>query len=195
VRADVSRDEDAARLTKAAVERFGGVDILVNNAGIELTGLITETSEGDWARLMDVNLKGVFLCTKYAVPEMLRRGGGAIVNNSSINGIRGNTSLVAYAASKGGVVALTMGLAMDYARSNIRVNCVCPGTIETPMLDASLEQVPDAAAVRRDLVAKHPMGRLGWPDEVAHAILFFAGDEASFITGTTLAIDGGRSIR
>ena len=195
VRADVSRDEDAGKLTKAAMESFGGLDILFNNAGIEHAGLITETTEEVWNQLLDVNLKSMFLCAKHAVPEMLRRGKGAIVNNSSINGIRGNHRLAAYSASKGGVVALTLALALDYAPHNIRVNCICPATIDTPMLDASLKLVPDPAAQLKELVAKHPMGRLGRPDEVAYTVLFLASDEASFITGTVLAIDGGRSIR
>jgi len=193
---DVSRDEDAARLVRTAVERHGGLDILFNNAGIEAPGLVTEITDQQWTRLLEVNLKGVFLCSKHAVPEMLKRGGGAIVNNASINGIRGNHRLVAYSASKGGVVALTMAMAMDYAPHNIRVNCICPATIEnTRMSDVSMGRDPDPEANRRRLVAKHPMGRLGRPEEVAWAVLFLASDEASFITGVALPIDGGRSIR
>ncbi len=196
VQVDVSRDEDAARLIRAAVARFGGLDILVNNAGIDMPGLVTDITDEQWSRVLDVNLKGVFLCSKYAVSEMLKRGRGSIVNNASINGIRGNHRLVAYAASKGGVVALTYAMALDYAPHNIRVNCVCPAAIEgTRMLDASIARAPDAGKQREYLLAKHPMGRLGRAEEVAHAILFLAGDEASFITGVALPIDGGRSIR
>lgn len=196
VQADISHEEDAALLIRSAVERYGGLDILVNNAGIDRVGLITETSDDDWNRLIDVNLKGAFLCSKHAIPEMLKRGGGSIVNNASINGIRGNHRLAAYAASKGGVVALTMALAIDYADQGIRVNCVCPAAIEhTRMHDGSLQRYENPEEHLRALIAKHPMGRLGKPREVAHAMLFLASDEASFITGAVLPVDGGRSIR
>jgi NAD(P)-dependent dehydrogenase (short-subunit alcohol dehydrogenase family) len=196
VRADVRREEDAAALARTAVERFGGLDILVNNAGIEMPGLATETTAEMWADIIDVNLKGVFFCSKHAVAEMLKAGRGAIVNISSINGIRGNHRLVAYSASKGGVVAITRAMALDHAPENIRVNCVCPATIEnTRMMDASMKRQANPDEHRRYLLAKHPMGRLGRPEEVANAVLFLASDEASFITGITLPIDGGRSIR
>jgi len=196
VEADVSQDAGAAQLVRAAVDRFGGLDILVNNAGAESPGTATETTEEQWQRLIDVNLKAVFLCSKHAVPEMLRRGGGSIVNNASINAIRGNHRLVAYSASKGGVVGITLAMAIDHAPQNIRVNCVCPATIEgTRMVDRALAREPDPQAKRDYLLAKHPMGRLGRPEEVAWAMLFLASDEASFITGVTLPIDGGRSIR
>ena len=193
---DVTRDEDAQRLIATAVERFGGLHVLVNNAGIVISGTVTEATEEELQRLLDVNLKGVFLCCKYAVREMLERGGGSIVNNSSINGLRGNHRLAAYGASKGAVVSLTRAMALDYAAQNIRVNCVCPASIEeTRMLDFAIAESPDEKKMREYLLAKHPIGRLGRPEEVAHAILFFAGDEASFITGVAIPIDGGRSIR
>jgi len=193
---DVRREDDARALAHGARERFGGVDILVNNAGIERPGLVTETSAEMWEQILDVNLKGVFFCSKHAVPEMRKRGGGAVVNISSINGIRGNHRLVAYSASTGGVVAMTLAMALDHAPENIRVNCVCPATIEhTRMMDASVRRQADPDEHRRYLLAKHPMGRLGRPEEVANAVLFLASDEASFITGIALPVDGGRSIR
>jgi NAD(P)-dependent dehydrogenase (short-subunit alcohol dehydrogenase family) len=196
VEADVSREEDVRRLIRTAVDRHGGLDILVNNAGIVRPALVTEETDETWQRLIDVNLKGVLLGAKHAIPEMLRRGGGAIVNVSSINGIRGNHRLVAYSATKGGVVAMTRALALDYATANIRVNCVCPGTVEdTRQVGSALVDAADREETLRYLVAKHPMGRLGRPEEVARAILFLASDEASFITGVALPIDGGRSIR
>jgi NAD(P)-dependent dehydrogenase (short-subunit alcohol dehydrogenase family) len=196
VEADVTREEDAARLVALAVERFAGLDILVNNAGTEMQALITETTPEMWHRLMAVNLEGVFLCTKHAIPEMLKRGSGAIVNNASINAIRGNHRLAAYAASNGGVVAMTMALALDYARRNIRVNAVCPATIEqTRMLERSQALQPNPEQHLSYMLAKHPMGRLGRPEDVAQAILFLASDEAAFITGVVLPVDGGRSIR
>jgi NAD(P)-dependent dehydrogenase (short-subunit alcohol dehydrogenase family) len=168
----------------------------VNNAGVTLGALITETSEEEWQRVLDVNLKGVFLCSKHAVPEMLKRPGGSIVNVASINAIRGNHRLVAYSASKGGVVGVTLAMALDYAPHNIRVNCVCPATIEgTRMVQAALPGAEKDDEMRRYWIAKHPLGRCGRPEEVAYPILFLASDEASFITGVTLPIDGGRSIR
>lgn len=194
--ADVAREEDLRRLVQTAVKHFGGLDVLFNNAGVELPALVTETTDEDWERTLAVNLKGVFLGCKHAVPEMLRRGGGAIVNNASINGIRGNHRLVAYSASKGGVVALTRALALDYADKGIRVNCLCPAAIENTRLEErSIANAPDPVGRRQYLLAKHPMGRLGRPEEVAYAALFLASDEASFITGVALPIDGGRSIR
>ena len=196
VEMDVSHDQDAARLVRTAVERFGGVDILFNNAGIEAPGTVTETTEELWDRLLDVNLRGVFLCSKHAVPEMQKRGGGSIVNTASINAIRGNHRLAAYSASKGGVVGITLAMALDYAPHNIRVNCVCPATIEyTRMTDISMARDGNPEQKRQHLLAKHPMGRLGRPEEVAYAVLFLASDESSFVTGVTLPIDGGRSIR
>jgi NAD(P)-dependent dehydrogenase (short-subunit alcohol dehydrogenase family) len=194
--ADVTQDKDAQRLVRTAVEQFGGLDILVNSAGIAFGALATETSEEQWLHVLDVNLKGVFLCSKHAVVEMLKRPGGSIVNVASINAIRGNHRLVAYSASKGGVVGVTLAMALDYAEHNIRVNCVCPAAIEsTRMMQRAMDAAEDAAEMRRYLLAKHPMGRCGRPEEVAYAILFLASDEASFVTGVTLPIDGGRSIR
>jgi NAD(P)-dependent dehydrogenase (short-subunit alcohol dehydrogenase family) len=196
VQADITREEDVRRSVAEAVSRFGGLDILVNNAAIVIHGDVTDTSDEQWTALLDVNLRGAFLCCRHAVPQMRRRGGGAIVNVSSINGIRGNNRLVAYCASKGGVVAMTMALAIDHASEGIRVNCVCPATIApTRMHDASLSQAADPEELARALLAKHPMGRYGRPEEVAAAILFLASDEASFITGVVLPVDGGRSIR
>jgi len=196
IEADVTSEEQVARLVRTAAERFGGLDILVNNAGIVSFGTVTETSLEDWQRLVDVNLRGVFLCSKYAVPELRRRGGGAIVNVSSINGIRGNHRLAAYAATKGGVVALTYAMAIDHAAEGIRVNCVCPATIEdTGQAALAWELAEDKQAWRRYLLEKHPLGRLGRSEEVARAILFLASEESSFLTGVALPVDGGRSIR
>jgi NAD(P)-dependent dehydrogenase (short-subunit alcohol dehydrogenase family) len=193
---DVTREPSAQELVRTAVERFGGLDILVNNAGIVVMANIEETSNEDWDRVLDVNLRGLYYCSKHAVPEMRRRGGGAIVNVSSINGIRGNHRLFAYSASKGGVVAATMSLALDYAPQNIRVNCVCPATIaDTPMVAQTFEEAADPEMHREYLLAKHPLGRLGRSEEVANAILFLASEESSFITGVALPVDGGRSIR
>jgi NAD(P)-dependent dehydrogenase (short-subunit alcohol dehydrogenase family) len=145
VQADITRDDDAQRLVRTAVEQFGALDILVNCAGVSFNALATETTEEQWQRVIDVNLKGVFLCSKHAVAEMLKRPGGSIVNVASINAIRGNHRLVAYSASKGGVVGVTLAMALDYAPDNIRVNCVCPATIEgTRMVQGALDAAEDA---------------------------------------------------
>ena len=163
---------------RATVDLHGGLYILVNNAGIESPGTVTETTDEQWQRLIDVNLKGQFLCARQAVPLMLARGSGSIVNNASINGIRGNHRLVAYSASKGGVVAMTMAMALDYAPRGIRVNCVCPAAIENTRMDAiSAARAPDPQQRREYLLAKHPIGRLGQPEDVAYAMLFLASDE------------------
>lgn len=195
-RGDVSVESEAAGLVAAAADAFGGLDILVNNAGVAVAGEATEVDAEQWDFVMGVNARGVWHCSKYAIPHLLAAGGGAIVNTASINAIRGNHRLVAYAASKGGVLAMTMSMALDYAERNIRVNCVCPATIEgTRMVDQTFDNAPDKEARRRYLLEKHPMGRLGRPDDIANAILFLASDEAAFITGQSLAVDGGRSIR
>ena len=196
VQGDVSRDSDVRLLLGEARREFRGLDILFNNAGIEMAGTVADTSEESWQQLIDTNLKSVFLCCRRAVPEMLKRGAGSIVNNASINAIRGNHRLAAYSASKGGIVAMTRAMAIDYASFGIRVNCICPATIQnTRMFDKVLARSEDRAKHMDYVLAKHPMGRLGNPQEVAYAVLFLASDEASFITGVALPIDGGRSIR
>jgi 2-keto-3-deoxy-L-fuconate dehydrogenase len=185
---DVTSEEGVRRLVGEA----GAVDILVNNAGIVEHGDVAEADDAQWERIMAVNLRGAVLCCRHVVPGMLERGRGAIVNNASINGIRGNYKLAAYSASKGALVALTRSMALDYAPRGIRVNCVCPGTIEGTGMTADVEDDPQ---MRAALVAKHPMGRLGTAEDVAGAVLFLASDDASFITGLALPVDGGRHVR
>lgn len=177
------------------VRRHGGLDVLVNSAGISPMGTAEETSWELWDEVMAVNLKGTFIGCRKAIPLMRARGGGAIVNLSSINGIRGNTRLVAYAATKGGVVAMTMSLALDHAGDGIRVNCVCPATIDTPMVHGMIAGAADPGAAERALLAKHPIGRIAQPEEVAAAIAFLASADASFMTGLAIPVDGGRSVR
>ena len=196
VQGDMSRDSDVQLVVSEAVREFGGLDLLFNNAGIEMPGTVEKTSDETWQQLIDTNLKSVFLCCRRAVPEMLKRGSGSIVNNASINAIRGNHQLVAYSASRGGISAMTRAMALDYAPFAIRVNCICPATIQnTKMFDKALARIEDRVKHVDYMLAKHPMGRLGNPEEVAWAVLFLASDEASFITGVELPIDGGRSIR
>ena len=190
--ADVSQAADVERMVRETVERWERLDVLVNNAGIYFILPLTQVPEEEWDRLININLKGVFLGCKYAIPEMVKGGGGSIVNTASIAGLRGSANWTTYCASKGGVVQLTKAVAMEVARLNVRVNCVCPGIIDTGMFD----QAVDMVAVDRDELATtigevHPMGRIGRPEEVAAAILFLVSEEASFITGVPLSVDGG----
>jgi NAD(P)-dependent dehydrogenase (short-subunit alcohol dehydrogenase family) len=191
LQADVSVAADVERMVNTTVERFGRLDILINNAGIEVIMPIVQVPEAMWDRLIDVNLKGVFLGCKYAIPQMIKQGGGAIVNTASIAGLRGFATFGTYSASKGGVVLLTKTLAVEYAQMNIRINCVCPGIIRTPMLERGLAAAPEPEEALERIKQGHPMGRLGEPEEVAKGMLFLASDEASFITGVPLPIDGG----
>jgi NAD(P)-dependent dehydrogenase (short-subunit alcohol dehydrogenase family) len=192
---DVRSEENWGAALDHVVEAHGGLDVLVNNAGISPTATAEETSWELWDEVMAVNLKGTFIGCKKAIPLMRSRGGGAIVNLASINAIRGNNRLVAYAATKGGVMAMTMSLALDHVGENIRVNCVCPATIETDMVRQMLAETPDVEAAKRGITAKHPIGRMAQPEEVASTIAFLASSDASFMTGLAIPVDGGRSIR
>nr|WP_245203765.1 SDR family oxidoreductase [Ammoniphilus resinae] len=193
ITADVSQEEGAKEVIDTAVRKYGGIDILMNNAGINPGGTVTDTPVDLYDQILSVNLKSAFLCSKFAVPHMLEKGRGSIVNVSSINGIRGNTNLVAYSASKSGIIGLTQSMALDYAEKGIRVNCICPGTIKTRMVDNLIDTT--GPEIIEALLAKSPMRRFGEAAEIAYAALFLASDEASFITGVTLPVDGGRSIR
>ena len=176
------------------MKTFGRVDILVNNAGIVLPGRVDNMPEDDWDRTIAVNLKGVYLVSKYTIPEMRKIGGGVIVHNASVVAIKGVKDRGAYTASKGGVWALTKAMAADYLTENIRVNCVCPGTTYTPSLEQRIQTFADPEKARADFIARQPMGRLGKAEEIAAAILFAASDEAAFLNGATIAIDGGMTI-
>ena len=190
------RDIDSLRNAIAqCAQKQDPIRVLVNNAGIGPIATAEETSWELWDEVMAVNLEGPFIGCKKAIPLMRKRGGGAIVNLASINAIRGNTRLVAYAATKGGVMAMTMSLALDHIAENIRVNCVCPATIETPMIHEMLGTAPDRDAATRGIIAKHPIGRMAQPEEVASTIAFLASGDASFMTGLAIPVDGGRSIR
>lgn len=189
---DVSKSADVKRMVRNASKKMGGVDVLFNNAGILVEGTVEDVTEKDWDRIMAVNVKSVFLMSKEVVPIMLRQRKGAIVNTASCSGLVGDRNAIAYNTSKGAVVLMTKCLALDYARKNIRVNCVCPGEIETPMFyqEASSRKMP-IDEYRKELCEYHPIGRLGVPREVADAVLFLASDDASFITGTAFSVDGG----
>jgi len=176
-------------------EQFGGIDILVNNAGLLIEGTAEETSDATWDKIFDVNLKGLFRGCRAVIPQMRQRGGGAIVNLASIDALSGAIGHLAYSASKGGVTALTRSLATDHAVDNIRVNAVCPGTITTPMVEKMFKDTGDINAARNASIAKHPLGRLASAGEVASVIVFLCSNDASFITGQSVSVDGGRSIR
>ncbi|MDP2674280.1 MAG: glucose 1-dehydrogenase [Dehalococcoidia bacterium] len=195
VQANVSVAADVERMVRATVERWGRLDILFNNAGIEFGLPVTQVPEEEWDRLIDVNLKGVFLGCKYAIPEMLKQGGGSIVNTASVAGLQGTAWLSTYSASKGGVVLLTKSLATEWAAQNVRVNAVCPGVIRTPMAERAIARgelvLGKGEEAWQRLGAAHAMGRVGEADEVAQAVLFLASDEASFVTGVALPVDGG----
>ena len=185
---DVASESQVREAVGDVVARCGRIDILHNNAGIALRHPVDAEEEDAWQRCMDVNLKGVFLCSKHVIPRMVEQG-GAIINTSSVTGIVGVRNRAAYSASKGALVALTKNMALDYAAQRIRVNCVCPGFTRTPLADALLR---DPEKERR-LVNMHPLGRLGEPEDIANAVVFLASDLASWITGQALAVDGGFS--
>jgi meso-butanediol dehydrogenase / (S,S)-butanediol dehydrogenase / diacetyl reductase len=188
---DVSRDDDAQRVVHQTVEAFGRLDVLVNNAGYGFAGTVVDTDEEAWDDLMAVNVRGVYLCSKHAIPAMAKNGGGAIVNTASVVAAVGIRNRAAYCASKGAVAALTRAIAIDHVAEGIRCNAVAPGTIDTPYFDEILRKSPVAADSRKALEARQLLGRLGTPEEIAAGILFLASDESRFATGSILTIDGG----
>lgn len=191
VQADVGREAEVRTLMEMSLAAYGGVDVLVNNAGIELAKTVTETTCDEWDRLMDVNLKGVFLCSRAAIPVMVRQGGGVIVNVASELGLVGGSQIAAYSASKGGVVQLTKSMAIDHALDGIRVNCVCPGPVATPLLEAIIESSCDPEQERSSIVEKTLLKRVGRPEEIASVIMFLASNESSYMTGSVVVVDGG----
>jgi len=191
VQTDVSSESAAYELIGQTVAKYGRIDVLVNNAGIELAKKVTDTTEEEWDRLMGVNLKGVFLCSKAAVIEMRQTGGGVIVNIASELGLVGGSEIAAYCASKGGVIQLTKAMAIDHAADNIRINCVCPGPINTPLLDRIIAGSAEPKKEKQITEKKTLMKRLGEPAEIANVILFLASDESSYMTGSSVVADGG----
>ena len=188
-RVDVSNEGQVREAVSQTIARFGRIDILHNNAGVALRHPVAEEDERFWENCMNVNLKGVFLCSKQVLPHLVGRG-GSIINTSSVAGIVGVRNRAAYSATKGALVALTRNMALDYAQYGIRVNCVCPGFTRTPLIDALLR---DPVKEKR-LTDMHPLGRLGEPEDTANAVVFLASDLSSWITGHVLVIDGGFSV-
>ncbi len=191
VKADVSKSEDVQNLINKTIERWGKVDVLFNNAGIEIDGFVANYNEEDWDKVIDTNLKGAFLCSKYAFRQMIKQGtGGSIINNSSVLGIVSLPGCSAYSASKSGLIGLTKALALDGAPYKIRVNCLCPGFVLTRLTEQYVDK-KDPQKYLETIGKLHPIGRIGTPEDVAYAALFLASDESSFITGAIIPVDGG----
>ena len=187
VQTDVTTLDNTERMVQETLNTYGKLDILVSSAGIAMRLPVADLPEEDWHRCLNVNLTGVYLCAKAAIPTMQKNGGGSIINLSSIYGLVGADVRAAYVASKGGVTNLTRGMALDYAEDNIRVNCICPGFVETPLV-AGVIKTPEEY---KTLADKHPMRRLAQPEEIAYGALYLASDESAFVTGIALPIDGG----
>jgi NAD(P)-dependent dehydrogenase (short-subunit alcohol dehydrogenase family) len=194
---DVTDASSAGAAVQACVETFGGLHVLVNNAGIGYVGDVLETDEAEYDKLMAVNTKGVFLCSKAAGAHMVAHGGGVIVNIASVAGQVGVNRRFAYGASKGAVIAMTKSMAIDLVDRKIRVNCICPGTIHTPFVDGYLDRFHshNREETLAGLHARQPIGRMGRPDDVAYAALYLASDESSFATGSEMVVDGGLTAR
>jgi NAD(P)-dependent dehydrogenase (short-subunit alcohol dehydrogenase family) len=195
---DVTFSDAAAAIVQKAVDTYGRLDVLFNNAGIWRGGTILDISEEDWDRTIGVNVKGVYLVSKYAVQQMMRQEGGSIINAASVAALRGSPMSAAYNASKGAVLLLTKCMALDFGRYGIRVNCTCPGVIDTQMADQlltyrSLGDDDRKQALLETYEARHAVGRFGYPEEVAKVVLFLASDESSFVTGAAWPVDGGLS--
>lgn len=191
VQVDVTRAADVEAMVRAAVEQYGRLDILYNNAGIQIKGTATGMTEEAFEKVMAVNVKGVWLGCKYAIPQMERQGGGVIVNTASGAALIGTRENVAYCASKGAVLQLTRQIALDYAAAGIRVNAVAPGVVDTPLMAPVFAQTGNTAQAKEMTGARHPLGRLAQPEEIAKAVLFLASDDSSFSTGSCLVVDGG----
>jgi len=191
IQGDVSKAFDAKNMVEGTVAKHGRIDILFNNAGVSVQGLAEDMTVADWDEVISVNLKGAFLLSKFTIPHMKKQHSGVIVNNSSALGLVGDRGCPAHCAAKGGITVMTKAMALDYARDNIRVNCVNPGTIDTPMLTKAARKSSNPDEYLKREREGIPMDRLGRPEEVAHAVLFLASDEASFVTGIALSVDGG----
>ncbi len=193
---DVSNETDCKKAVDFTVSKFGRIDILFNNAGVCYKSNTHETDTVMWDETFDINVKGVYLMSKHTLPHMIKDGGGSIVNNSSILGLKASPAgFAAYSASKGAVNQLTRSMALEYADKGIRVNAVCPGTIYTPMMDVLFDEWGEREIGEKRYISVHPIGRLAQPEEIAHAVLFLCDDNIKFITGAMLSVDGGMSAK
>jgi L-fucose dehydrogenase len=190
IRTDVTDSRSIQDMIVKTIENFGRLDILVNNAGYHISKNVEETTEEEWEYIINTNLRSTFLCSKYAIPH-LRKTKGNIINISSMVGLVGQSNAGAYSATKGGQIAMSKGMALDFAKDGIRVNVICPGWIQTPLVEDWFEQQKDPGAARNYIYDQHPLGRIGTEDECGRAALYLASDDAAFITGITLDIDGG----
>jgi NAD(P)-dependent dehydrogenase (short-subunit alcohol dehydrogenase family) len=191
VPADVSRSEDVARVIERAAKECGGVHILVNNAAVLLPGTAESLTQREWDETFNTNVRGVWLISKEVAPHMRRAGGGSIVNIASVVGLIGARNRAAYGASKGAVIALTKCMAMDFGPDKIRVNCICPGIVETEMVVDFINKAPDPDAARKQRLEVHPIGRFGKPEDIANCVVYLASDESSWVTGAAFPVDGG----
>lgn len=190
---DLRSEEEVRCILGTVRERFGRLDTLINNAGVRGTSHVVNTSEEEWERIINTNLRGAWYCCKYAIPLMIEGGGGSIVNMSSTHVMRTQENHFPYHAAKGGMHAMTLGICVDFGAQGIRANNLCPGFIWTPMSEKFMSQFPDRADKEQAMLSTHPVGRFGTPEDVAKAALFLASDESSYISGTSLTVDGGRS--
>lgn len=188
---DVSDEDAVIRFAAHVEEKYGGCDVLINNAGILVPHVLHETPTEEWLQTMNVNVNGVFYMSKHFIPQMIKKGGGAIVNTSSMSGLQADYTFAAYNASKGAVANLTRNMALDYAKYNIRVNAVAPGSVRTAMYNMFADLVGGADVLDFGTSMVYPLKRVGLPEEIANAVLFLASDKASFITGVNLVVDGG----
>ena len=189
--ADQSSSDEISRVVEQAVRSFGGVNVLLNNAGILHIGTAEQITEKQWDDTFNTNVRGLWLFSRAVLPIMRKAGGGSIINMASVLGINGARNRAAYAASKGAVVLLTKCMAIDHGPENIRVNAICPSFVETELTAAVISQAPDPKAVRAERVAVHPIGRLGMAEDIAGLAVYLAGDESSWVTGSTFPVDGG----
>lgn len=190
---DIRQQSDIERIVQATVERFGGLHVLVNDAAVLHAGTVESQADPQWDDTFATNVKGMWHFTRAVVPHLRKAGGGSVINISSVIGLVGARNRVAYSASKGAVTVLTKAMALDLAADQIRVNCICPGIVETELVEKFITEAPDPEAARRQRIALHPLGRFGKPEDIAPMAVYLASDESSWVTGAAFSIDGGYS--